>query len=235
MNAVLIDGTVIPLSNAILNNGFAIDYPTFAEVGQVKQTSFVVDYTNSNINDIIGKPVDFFDVELVPQANPYNPNQLGFVTDSSEMTLDILVELPLYGTAQNFTISDTLAVSLEIYEKMDYANLKVITENGFPVDVYTQMYFLDKNYEVIDSLATDFSQSLLASAPIDGNGRVIESNRKITEYELPEDRFSVLKQDANYLAMKTSFSTIDNGQQSVRIFSDYDLGIKIGVIAGIRP
>jgi len=236
LDAHLIDGSVIPLTNAILNNGFTINYPTLSEVGQLKQTVFVVDYTNSNINSIIGQPVDFFDYELVPQANPTNDTtQLGFLTDTSEISLDILVELPLHGTVENFTITDTLGISLDLYQKMDYANLKVITDNGFPVDVYTQLYFMDADYNVLDSLATDYNESLLASALVDASGRANEPTRKITEYELSEDRFSILKQDAKYLLLKTSFSTINNGQQSIRIFADNELGIKIGVLAGIRP
>jgi len=236
LDAHLIDGTVLPLINSTLNNGFTVDHPTFAEVGQIKQTVFVVDNTNSNINTIIGQPIAFFDYKVTPQANPTNDTtQLGFLTDSSELSLDILVELPLYGTAENFTISDTLAISLAIYEKMDYAKLRVLTDNGFPVDVYTQVYFLNSNYEVLDSLATNASESLLASASIDAGGRVTTPTTKTTEYELLEDRFDVLKQEAKYLKLKSSFSTINNGQESVRIYSDYHMGIKIGVLAGIRP
>ncbi len=235
LDAHTVDGTTLPLINSVLNNGFSIAYPTFAEIGQTKQTVFVVDYNNSNLNTIIGKPVDFFDYELVPVANPGPGTPVGFLTDSSEITLDLLVELPLHGTVENFTMSDTLAISLDIYEKMDYANLKVITDNGFPVDVYTQMYFLNESYEPIDSLATNFNESLLASGIIGSNGRVTEPTIKTTEYEITEDRFSILKQDAKYLLLKTSFSTVDNGQQSIRIYSDYEIGMKIGVLAGIRP
>jgi len=235
LEANLTDGSIIPLTNATLNNGFAVDYPSFSEVGQSKQTSFTVDYTNSNINSIIGQPIAFFDYEIEAQANPNNSTQVGFLTDSSAISLDILVELPLYGKVQKFSISDTMAISLELYEKMDYANLKLITNNGFPIDVYTQLYFLDETYQEIDSLFTDFNESLLAAAPLGSNGRVAEQTEKISEIDLPEDRFDRLKQDAKFIRIKTSFSTINNGQESIRIYSDYELGVKLGIKAGISP
>lgn len=235
LNAVTIDGTIIPLINNTLNNGFSVNYPSFAEVGQTKQTVFTVDHTNSNINDIAGQFIDFFDYELVPVANPGQGTPLGFIMDTSEITLDLRVELPLYGTVENFTILDTFSISLDIYEKMDYASLKLITDNGFPVDVYTQVYFLNADTIRIDSLVSDFQESLLASGVVDSNGKVIEPTQKITEYELSEDRFNILKQDAKFLSLKTSFSTINNGQQSIRIYSDYEIAMKIGVLAGIRP
>jgi len=235
LNAHLIDGTVLPLTNSVLNNGFLVDYPTFAEVGQTKQTVFIVDYTNSNINSIIGQPIDFFDYKLNAQANPNSTNQIGFVTDSSEVTLDILVELPIYGTAEQFTISDTLAIGLQLYEKMDYANLKIITDNGFPVDASTQIYFLDNNYDVLDSLSSGPNESFMAAAPVDASGLVTDVNRKITEFEISEEKFSLLKQSGKHIRLKTTFSTTNNGQQSVRIYSDYELGVKIGIVAGIRP
>jgi len=44
-----------------------------------------------------------------------------------------------------------------------------------------------------------------------------------------------LKASAEHLKLKTAFSTLDGGQESVRFYSDYELGVKLGIIAGLDP
>ncbi len=231
------DGTILPIGNTALNSAFNIDYPSFSEVGQTKQTSFVVDQTNSDISNIIGQPIKFFDYEIEPLANPDNDTTaVGFLTDSSSVYLDFLVELPLYGRATNFTVQDTFALKFSEYEELRHASLRVTTENGFPVDVFMQLYFLNANNVAIDSITNDFSgNNVLAAAPVDADGRSIEINKKTTDFEIPEDRFTRLKAEAEYLMLKTAFTTLDGGQESVRFYSDYELSVKLGILAGLNP
>lgn len=231
------DGTILPIGNAALNSAFDIDYPSFSEVGQTKQTSFVVDQSNSNIANIIGQPIKFIDYEIEPLANPnQDTSAVGFLTDSSSVYLDFLVELPLYGRATDFTVRDTFAMKFDDYEEIRHASLRVATENGFPVDVFMQLYFLDADYNTIDSIADDFmTNNVLIAAEVDTDGRSIDIRQKTTDFEIPEDRFTRLKAEAEHLVLKTAFTTLDGGQESVRFYSDYELGVKLGILAGLDP
>ena len=70
----------------------------------------------------------------------------GFVTDSSYYKVRVDVDLPLYGSAIDFTVTGyALAWTSTGFDEVDYAEFKLVTENGMPVSIDMQGYFLDEN------------------------------------------------------------------------------------------
>ncbi len=234
-NAITDDGTVIPLGNAQLNQGIDINYPTLNQVGQFAATSFVVDQSNSNLEDMVGQPIRYIDYEFIPTANPdEDPSIIGFVTDSSAVSLDMILELPLYGKSNNFTVLDTMDFDLQdADDRISSAKFRLETENSFPVEIKVQLYFLDQNAVVIDSLNTNFEESIVAAAPIDMNGKSIGISEKRTDIEMNASRFAQIKATATNVLLKASVTTADQGQTSVRIYADNELTLKLGLLTSI--
>ena len=230
------DGDVIDLGNPDLINGLYIDYPAINEVGAIKETIFTIDRFNSNIEDIIGQPVSLVDYDIEAVTNPDNDTtSIGFMTDSSVIDLDLELELPLYGQARNFTILDTFALDLSVFEEVQYADFKLYSENGFPVDAKIQIYFLDDNDVLLDSLARNFDDEALLSGEIGNDGKVIAPKNHTRYYPVNEERFSRLKYQGKQVVLKTEFSTTNGGTQSVRFYSHYNLDMHLGVIGGVSP
>lgn len=235
LNAVTRDGTVIPFSSTQLDNGVDFNYPSLTEVGEEKTTVFVIDKDNSNIENIIGQPIVIFDYEADININPDNDTTLvGFVTDTSDFYLDAEIELPLYGTVNGFIANDTLALELGDYKKVEEVEFKLVVENGFPSDAEIQVYFVDDDYNVIDKLLDPVENALLA-APVGPDGRVIEKMRKETFAKITRDRFTNIKNDATQILVEVTMTTLNDGTTSVRIYDDYDMDVKLGIIAGLNP
>lgn len=233
LDAITSDGTRIPVSNATLTQGMEFAYPSLNEVGQFVSTQIVVDKSNSNIEDIIGQPIQYIDYELFTSANPTaDPSIRGFATDSSSISVDLLVELPLYGRANNFTVYDTIDLDLDSGDsQVSSASFRLHTENELPVDINTQVYFTDSNFNIIDSLNSAFNTPIIASAPIDSDGNSIGMTEASTDFEITEDRYSRIADQATKILLKAAISTTDDGIKSVRIHADDDFTMKLGVKA----
>ena len=59
--------------------------------------------------------------------------------------------------------------------------LSMVLDNGFPLDIASQIYFVDENYEVLDSLSSD----LIHVSPATVSGKdVVQSVVRITSYNV---------------------------------------------------
>lgn len=236
LNAINIDGSSIPFGSDELSAGVDFNYPSINEVGEDAETVFVIDKDNSNIENIIGQPVAYFEYEVEVISNPDGDTSItSFVTDTSSFYLDAEVELPLYGKVDGFTVNDTLDFELTgEYAEVNDVEFKLVTENEFPLDVELQVLFTDNEYNVIDELLTA-SERILASAPVDSNGEATDSSRKETFIPFPKDRFNNVKEKATRILVQAKVTSANDGNTSVRIREHHEVDIKLGVIAGVNP
>lgn len=235
LQAITRDGDVYPLSNEQLDTGIDFNYPSLMEVGESKETVFVIDSDNSNLENMIGKPVSGIDYEILPIANPDSDTSIvGFLTDTSAFSVDVLVELPLFGRAQDFVFSDTFDIDLTALDEFNYADFKLVTENGFPMDVSMQVYMLNEANVVLDSLFA-YREVVMNAAPVDSDGEVNGVVRKESFSRIESARFENMRQNTTKAILFNSFSTIDDGNTSIRIFDNYKTVAKLGVVAGIDP
>lgn len=228
---------IVDLNYAPLNNGLDFNYPSINEIGEEKQTVLSINHTTSNLPSIISSiPFEiYYDFEAA--INPDNDNSItGHITDSSRFSIDVNVEFPLHGRANGFAIEDEFNLDWSIYEEFEYVNFKLITDNGFPAEARIQLYFLDGSGNILDSLLADPSQALLEPAPVDGNGRVTESQEQTIISDFPADRYARMRDQAQRIRLIAKFQTENNGDpnQSIRLYSDYELGLKLGANGGLR-
>lgn len=226
------DGSVVPLESTYIDNGIDFAYPTIDEIGVVRETNFQFHKDNSNIADIIAlSPIALeYDVDAI--TNPDSILSLkGFITDSSFYTINMAVELPLYGFSQTFTQEDTVDLKIDSLEHLKSAEIKLITENRMPIDIKFQAYFLDNTNTVLDSLLTD--TRIIKSAGIDEDGQVSEKNTTTTFISLDEEKLEHITQAKN-IVIKLQLSTLGEGAELVKITLDQDLEIRMGLKAILK-
>ncbi|MEM8898899.1 MAG: hypothetical protein AAGC85_12370 [Bacteroidota bacterium] len=233
LSLVTQDGEEINIESEVISNGIDFSFPAIGEAGQLKTTEVILNEQNSNIHTALSLQPKTIRYGLNAQAHPNNdPAEVGFITDSSRIDVEMEVYIPLYGSIQQFSRLDTFSVSFEDLEMGRYARFKVVGENEIPLDIILQAYFLDAQGEVIDSLS-QIPFTVLEAPDVDANGEVIESKKTETSVEIEEARFSRLV-DTESMVMKYSLFTSNNGTTAAKFLSESKLDVKIGLQVGVQ-
>jgi hypothetical protein len=224
------DNARLPLqSDFITGGGIDFVYPPLSEVGTVKTMTFTFNETNSNIKDVLGSRPIAIDYDVDALMNPDTLTGLrGFITDSSYYKIQVEVDLPLHGRASGFGIVDTFDVNFDGYGSVSEVEIKMVADNGMPLEIDAQIYFMDENGAVLDSLFEGGRTEIVGSADVGTDGIVTNPATRITFAKLPGARFDNVR-NAKKLAMHAFFSTFNGGQQSVKAFADQQVEIRMGM------
>ena len=223
-------------THGVFLNDSLIDfpYPKLNEVGQTKFVDITLDETNSNIAEIFNSQPTRLVYELGGISNAgQDPNIIGFLTDSSKISLQLRVKLDLEGSAVNFGSDQLLDLNFGDYSELDTAKIqdaefKLVTENGTPISARLQMYFLDANSTRIDSLFSNGPQDLLRAAPIDADGKATGTTNTVQFIPMTASRFDRIRQ-AKKAFLQTSFTTAENGTVPVKLIASNQATIKMGL------
>jgi len=215
---------------------YEIGYPTINQIGDSVQSLLTVDKTNSNINEAIATcpKYIYFGVEGV--TNPNGNTDYNFVTDSSKFDVDLEVLLPLWGRAEYLALQDTSAANFsQIPAEAERLIIRINSYNGFPLDVESQIYFyrdsLCSEDSLVDSVFINQSQMIIQSGILNADGKVVEPYHKTTDMTYTGARMDSLREHARYSRIVAYLQSTNNDQgELVRIYSYYDLEIKIGAI-----
>ncbi|MCB0629820.1 MAG: hypothetical protein KDD15_08810 [Lewinella sp.] len=228
-NVFTVHNEVLPIESTFIDQGIDFPYPTLAEKGQIKEGQFVFTKDNSNIDQVLGAGPIAVDYEVNALTNPDQlTNIRGFITDDSYYNVRIDVDLPLYGQARDFLARDTFALDFSTFQKVTAAEFKLVTENGLPLSVDIQGYFMDENGQTLDSLLQQ-QERVVAAAPVNQDGVVTESTKEIKFIDIDEARFEQLR-SAKELLIVASFSTVNEGRVPVKVLNNQSTDIRLGAI-----
>jgi hypothetical protein len=217
------------------------NYPSWAagEIGQTKETHYVFDRSNSNIDVIFNSQPTQMIYELEGISNAQRDfNITGFITDSSTIKLRVAVELLLEGTARNFGAEQTLNLNFGEYANLDSSDIesvefKLVAENGTPIGADLQIYFRDSMENTIDSLFTEGTRYVMQAAPVDANGNVTGIGRTETFIPMGIDRFNRVR-TARSAYVRNAFTTAQDGTIPVKLKANQDATLKMGVKVKLR-
>ena len=207
-----------------------------SEMWTTQVDSFELNKNTSNLADYINnRPASNYYKIDVKTANTGSDRH--FLLDSSKVTARVEIDIPLEGTAKDFVLESSQPFSLEL-ENPDQVKeilVRLYTENGFPADIATQLYFEDSvSNTVLDSLIIG-DILILTSANVDGNGKVNMINPKTTDIVM--GTANVLRiTAANRIRIKAYFNTLkENGgnQPDVKFYDSYDFLLQMGVQAEV--
>lgn len=232
-NVFTVRGDILPLESEELEAGIDFAYPGSDQVGETIIADYVFDKSNSNIDSILGAGPLAIEYDVDAVTHPDGDTSIrGFLTDSSFYQVFVEVDLPLYGNAIEFVARDTLDIELGDLAEVYRAEFKLVADNELPLDVAVQGYFLDGEGSVLDSLF-ESSSLIIQGAPADAEGFSVGEGSKTTFIDFPEDRFTGIK-PTQRLILVASFSTISEGQQSVRLLAEQGVDLRLGAIFGRR-
>ena len=212
------------------------NYPSWAlgEVGQTKYTDISLDESNSNIAEIFNSQPKrlIYEVDGISNAQR-DPNLIGFITDKSNIKLQLRVELQLEGSIKNFGAEQTLNLDFGEFGSLDSANIedvefKLVTENGTPISSLMQIDFRDAAQNSFDSLFVSGPKELIRSAPINSEGVATGITRTEEFIPMTAARFDQIRTAKDAL-LKTSFSTANDGETFVKLLATDKIVVKMGM------
>lgn len=179
--------------------------------------------------------------------NPDGPTQ-NFILDTSYIACHVDMVLPFFGYADNFALSDTLDLDLEetlldaedgnlSWEDIKKVTIRLVADNGLPIQVEGQVYFADTTNAIIDSLFQNTFEALFQAGFVDFSlpdtdpnyGKVTSPTRKITDIEISSAKLQHLLDEGSkkvILQSRANTNEAANGEV-VRFFPEYTVNMKL--------
>lgn len=217
----------IDLQSQELKEGLVLGYPTASEVGTSKMTHIRINKDNSNIAQALSMVPDGLTWSIAATLFPDSAVQTGFLLDSSSLGVDLKARLPIKGSLGELEISQIIEAGIDEVDLLTAAGLRLLVENEIPLGIALQVYFLNENEEVQDSVFDGFA-TLLEAAPVGPDGFVSEAASSSLDVDLDKEKLQKLF-DTRFFRIKARISTTDKGAQTVQFASQNKLRIKIGV------
>jgi len=206
-----------------------IDFPGLNQVGETVITE--VNTEEANINEALEISPDKLVLDVLAKLNPDADSTVSnFVLDSSELRAEVKIELDLFGAVHGFKVADTLEFNLENTNEINALLFVIDIENGFPLNAKVQLDFIDSVNNIVHSLLPPDEQ-LMDAAPVSSppEYKVIEPTKKLTQVVINTDNLEKV-----FNAKKMVFvATLSTSDGLVKIYSDYNIGLKLGAKAEI--
>lgn len=220
------DGTAYGLNGP----NYVLPYPT--TLGSTATGTLTYDNLNSSIVDVFTLPKDSItyggSVNINHDTATFGTEN--FVTSSSSISGDLLMEMPFYFTATGLGFYDTLATDqnnsgvLPADATLESATLLLQTTTTLPLDASLTLSFYDANWNVL--LIKDLG--LMESGVPDASGIVTAANVLNTELELDAQEAKTVL-DAAHITAQASMDTYNVGSDPVKLRTDATLNLNLGV------
>ncbi len=233
-------GSVTAINIDPADNPIVIGAPGLDQVGESVRTEVSIDRSNSNFYEIGTTDLRGLQFSVRAQANPGGETD-NFLQDTSGLSVDVEARIPLDLKIEDVVLADTFEFSpfediSDIGpEDINSMTLTLDTENGLPLELDVQAYFMDSNYVILDSLFDDTNRSILSSGELDGSGKVIARTPGSSTVSLTQLQIENIW-DAQNLLFKAWVETTNDAMgaaRDVKFYSEYSLYFKIGAGAEV--
>lgn len=180
---------------------------------------------NSNISNLIENIPDMISYRIKVATNPMGNISSGndFVYYNNPLKAILDMEIPLSLIASNLTLTDTVDFDLgENTGTIKSGTLSLYADNGFPFSAQIQLFLLNENMQVTDSL---LFPDMIAAPPLNSNYMVIHPLRSVIQIPLPGEKISRLYQTKK-MKVVARFNT-NGASHHVKIYEQYRLDLKL--------
>ncbi len=210
-----------------LNNFVITGAPSY---GQLVTSTLIIDNETNIVEAMDVKPNKATiggNVVLNPTGKIKN-----FAQDTSKLRVRVDLEIPLYGTVNNYVFLDTLEQDMsDILTNVEDVVLKTTIINDLPINGSIQLYFADENYIIIDSIS-DNKRLLIGAAITNSNGDLVNSTKLVNDFELDKEKIERIKATKHIIISTLVSSREDlNGAIAGRIYDFYKMQIKLAIKA----
>jgi len=223
-----IDNETLDLTSTLLDDGIFFNFPGFDEMGEVKFTNFAFTKDNSNFRELFNNRVKQFNYRIDAVSNPLNETDFkGYFRSDNYYAVQLKIDVPMHLSINNLTVVDTFDFAFDFPEDVvDSLQLKLIIENRFPIDVTSQLYLLDENNVVLDSIFQD-GELFLPGGTFSGTSVLTDIAKETIFIDMTDEKIESFRNAKRLLAKPTFQSTLEN-DQPIWIYDTYGLGIKMG-------
>jgi hypothetical protein len=230
------DASMTPINLDPDVNPIIIDAPTINQAGQSILSYIVIDSNNSNINEIASTDLTGLQFSINALGNPTGFMN-NFILDTSHLDVNIEVVIPMHLRAEGLELADTFDFEIGGDEGFNRENIKSFmfqleTENGLPLEVSIQVYFMDNNDDYLDSLFNEQNWNILPSGVVDDDGKVIMTTYNKVEVPLTESQIDNVF-ITEKIMIKTLVETTDQGTRDIKFYSTNSLSFKLGAKAEV--
>ena len=145
------------------------------------------------------------------------------------ISANINVNIPLSLIASNLTLADTLAVNFagsgSTTQHVKSGKLTIYASNGFPFSAGLQLYLLNKNNVICDSLFVPTTQTILA-APVNAGGIATTTQSSVLSVSLDAAHTQELFNTKNII-LYARFNMGNLPATYLKIYDYYQLNLKL--------
>lgn len=215
---------------------FTLGYPVYPV--RDKDDSFTIDRNNSSLPELISMPPSSIEFSGSARLNPAgNTGGLrnNYIYGNSRFIAGIEALVPMDLWINNLQFADTVENFMRPEEgdegfspeDLDYIRLDLMVTNGFPLGASVSLILRD-TVSGADLYLLNVPE-VIEPAPVNSNGRVTSGSEKKTQIVLDDEFFEAAK-EAHVIILKFTLSTTGSGSQSVKIYSDYKITFKAGLV-----
>jgi len=211
-----------------IENGYGIDATCI--IHELKSVNTRTQTTISLVSPIIESPIHINRAqETFNSSNPVIPSIFSFNFDNSNF-VELLENLPdriefSLDLSANPLGNDTIDFNITKPNNYNLNNgtLSLIADNGFPFSSCVQIFLLNENNLMSDSLFV--ANNFIYSASIDANNKVISPKRSILKIPISSTKLENIY-SAKKAIIISRFNTAHQGEY-VGIYKDYSLDLKL--------
>lgn len=231
-DVLTVRGERLKVESPFVDTGIEFPYPALNEVGQIKRRAFDFTRANSNVHVLLsaGPVAVVYDVDALTHPSG-NTAERGFVTDNGYYRIQAEVDLPLIGEASGFEADRLFNIDFSDLKDAKKITIKMVADNGIPLDLDVQGYFLDSAGNQVDSLFNN-PRRLVKAAPVGANGLPGSVQTTITEIPFEGARLQQILQ-SRQLKIQAAFSSNSNPGKDVKILSGQQFNLRLGAKTGL--
>jgi hypothetical protein len=210
--------------------------PVIAGFPTIRGDSAFTTVIVTNANELLNfAPTEFY-YKVRAVINDGLTDGDNFSESDSELSVRMNVEVPFIGHASNIVISDTLEIDLSDVESSDIeeALIKVSAINELPLDASLQLYLLDENDILFDSLldSSNGKNTIIVGADTDATGVPTTAGKLENEITISPAKINNLF-EAKKIIIASRMQTADN-PKDVKFRATDQLTIKLGLKAKLK-
>ncbi len=187
----------------------------------------VLDNSNSNLTSFLQNLPDHLETDL-----SFNVNPLGNISGSNDFIYSDRIiktharlEIPVRAALLSLSIRDTQQITVSDFTSLDPigpSTVTLVADNGFPIEVKLQLYLLDGNKSVTDSLLIP---NVIPAGSLGPDLRVNASTTTRINISIDNYRKQNLI-NAKYIAIRSTF-TSSGAPQLLDFYEEYRLKLQL--------
>ena len=220
-----VDGSGVEreLSGSVVDDLQFVDAPNDTQIGTAVNSSFSIDISNSNIDELLNNTPENLIFSVTATPNPVGSDNLNnYLFDSSYIEIRTRVEIPLDFRMDGFSKDFDLDLSGNDIDGADSLIINARVVNELPLNGSLDLSFRDANGNELYQIA---AIDLIESPSIGSDGRAVDASESNASVRLDDEGIAAFLDAEEIIATVNVFTFDSENGTFVQIFSDYNLEI----------